>query len=284
MTDNLRDPMLGTAAPIRTRLSFEVTGGMRGAADRCMKSGCAARATAASCARPTWPREREEDSTRGRANALVKTLSAPDPRKALGDERLHEVLDLCLMCKACKSECPLGVDMAALKAETLYHYHEQHGVPLRSRAFGAIRALNRLGSATAPLSNLPGRSRAVRRAMDRLLGITPARPLPSFARHNLVRWYGRREPGMRSAPQGQVTFLADSFTTFTEPDIGQAAIELLERAGWRVRLERPAAAADGPACPRACWTRPRTTPASSPAHCTTTQTRARRLSAASPRA
>jgi Fe-S oxidoreductase len=73
--------------------------------------------------------------------------------------------------------------------------------------------------------------------MDRLLGITPARPLPSFARHNLVRWFRRRPAGMRSAPQGQVTFLADSFTTFTEPEIGQAAIELLERAGWRVRLE-----------------------------------------------
>ena len=97
----------------------------------------------------------EEHSTRGRANALVKALSEPDPHAALGDERLHEILDLCLMCKACKSECPLGVDMAALKAETLAHHHDLHGIPLRSRVFGAIRFLNRLGSATAPLSNLP---------------------------------------------------------------------------------------------------------------------------------
>jgi Fe-S oxidoreductase len=73
--------------------------------------------------------------------------------------------------------------------------------------------------------------------MDRLLGITSARPLPSFTRHNLVRWFRRRTAGMHPAPQGEVTFLADSFTTFTEPDIGQAAIELLEQAGWRVRLE-----------------------------------------------
>ena len=98
----------------------------------------------------------EEHSTRGRANALVKALSEPDPHAALADDRLHEILDLCLMCKACKSECPLGVDMAALKSETLAHHHDVHGTPLRSRVFGAIRTLNRLGSATAPLSNLPG--------------------------------------------------------------------------------------------------------------------------------
>jgi FAD/FMN-containing dehydrogenase/Fe-S oxidoreductase len=237
MTDNLRDPALGAAAPLRTRLSFEVTGGMRGAADRCMNIGlCRKSETGVMC--PSYMATRqEEDSTRGRANALVKALSGPDPREALGDERLHQVLDLCLMCKACKSECPLGVDMATLKAETLSHYHDRHGVPLRSRVFGAIRALNRLGSATAPLSNLPGHSRPLRLLMDRLMGITPARPLPSFARHNLVRWFRRRTAGMHPAPQGEVTFLADSFTTFTEPDIGQAAIELLEQAGWRVRLE-----------------------------------------------
>ena len=99
----------------------------------------------------------EEHATRGRANALVKALSEPDPRAALGDERLHEILDLCLECKACKSECPLGVDMASLKAEFLSHYQDVHGVPLRSRLFGAIRPLNRLGAATAPLSNLPAR-------------------------------------------------------------------------------------------------------------------------------
>src|SRR5256714_9904530 len=98
----------------------------------------------------------EEHSTRGRANALLYALSRPDPRAALGDDRLHGILDLCLECKACKSECPLGVDMAALKTETLAAYHDQHGVPLRSRMFGSIRALNRLGSATFPLSNLPG--------------------------------------------------------------------------------------------------------------------------------
>ncbi|MCA1217143.1 FAD-binding and (Fe-S)-binding domain-containing protein [Streptomyces sp. 8L] len=259
MTENLRDAALPPAEPIRTRLSFEVVGGMRGAADRCMNIGvCRKSATGVMC--PSYmATRREEDSTRGRANALVKALSQPDPEKALGDERLHEVLDLCLMCKACKSECPLGVDMATLKSETLSHYHETHGVPPRSRIFGSIRFLNRLGSATAPLSNLPGRIAPLRFLADRLLGIAPERPLPRFEQRNLVRWFRRHERAGRAAAlrrasqaspaserpeasqaspafQGQVTFLADSFTTYTEPDIGRAAIELLEQAGWDVRL------------------------------------------------
>jgi Fe-S oxidoreductase len=81
-------------------------------------------------------------------------MSMADPRAALGDDRLHGILDLCLECKACKSECPLGVDMAALKTEALAAYHEQHGVPVRSRLFGSIRTLNRLGSAVHPVSNM----------------------------------------------------------------------------------------------------------------------------------
>ncbi|WP_069883921.1 FAD-binding and (Fe-S)-binding domain-containing protein [Streptomyces luteocolor] len=239
MTDNLRDAALPPAGPLRTRLSFEVVGGggMRAAADRCMNIGlCRKTGSGAMC--PSYMATRkEEDSTRGRAGALVKALSAPDPRTALGDERLHEILDLCLMCKACKSECPLGVDMATLKSETLSHHHDLHGVPLRTRLFGAIRTLNRLGSATAPLSNLPGRIGPLRRLLDRLLGITPRRPLPVFVRDNLLRWSRRRAPSPYPPTQGTVTFLADSFTTFTEPGIGRAAVELLERAGWRVRLE-----------------------------------------------
>ncbi|WP_411113800.1 FAD-binding and (Fe-S)-binding domain-containing protein [Streptomyces sp. 029-5] len=242
MTDNLRDRALPPAEPLRTRLSFEVVGGMRGAADRCMNIGlCRKSGSGAMC--PSYMATRnEEDSTRGRANALVKALSEPDPRTALGDERLHEILDLCLMCKACKSECPLGVDMATLKAESLSHHHDLHGVPLRSRIFGSIRLLNRLGSVAAPLSNLPGRLRPLRRLLDRWLGIASERPLPVFVGRNLVSWFRKHARGAGAsarpaATQGTLTFLADSFTTYTEPDIGRSAIELLELAGWQVRLE-----------------------------------------------
>ena len=192
MTEHLRDAALPEPGPLRTKLDFEVVGGMRGAADRCMNIGaCRKAGTGVMC--PSYMATRlEEDSTRGRANALVKALSEPDPAAALAGDRVHEILDLCLMCKACKSECPLGVDMAALKSETLAHHHEVHGTPLRSRVFGAIRRLNRLGAATAPLSNLPGRTGVLRRAMGRRLGIAPQRPLPVFERETLPRWFARR--------------------------------------------------------------------------------------------
>ena len=236
MTDDLRDPALPPAPPLATHLDFSEHGGLRGAADRCQRIG-ACRKTGSGVMCPSYMATREEEhATRGRANALVKALSEPDPAAALGDERLHEILDLCLECKACKSECPLSVDMASMKSEFLAHYQDVHGVPLRSRLFAGIRTLNRLGAATAPLSNLPaGRGRA-RALMADKLGIARERPLPRFARETLVRWHRRRaapEPGGR----GEVVFLADSFTTFTEPAVGRAAIELLEAAGHRVRLE-----------------------------------------------
>jgi Fe-S oxidoreductase len=114
--------------------------------------------------------------------------------------------------------------MAALKSEFLSHYQDIHGVPLRSKLFGSIRRLNRLGAATAPLSNLGAR-------FAPLVGIARARPLPRFTRKTLIRTH-RQKPGTR-----EVVFLADSFTTFTEPAVGRAAIELLEAAGYSVRLE-----------------------------------------------
>ncbi|MGH2945750.1 MAG: FAD-binding and (Fe-S)-binding domain-containing protein [Solirubrobacteraceae bacterium] len=227
MTDDLRDPALPPPGPLRTRMAFD--GGMRAAADRCQRIG-ACRKTGIGIMCPSYMATREEEhATRGRANALVKALSSPDPMAALGDERLHEILDLCLECKACKSECPLSVDMATMKAEFLSHYQDVHGVPLRSRLFGSVRTSNRLGSATAPVSNLPGRVKPLRALLERAVGIDRRRPLPRFAR---VRRH-QHKPG----PRGDVVFLADCFTTYTEPAVARAAIELLEAAGYGVRLE-----------------------------------------------
>jgi Fe-S oxidoreductase len=224
LTAHIRDASLPAPRPLKTHLDFG-EGGMYAAADRCQRIG-ACRKTGIGVMCPSYMATREEEhATRGRANALVRALSEPDPHRALGDERLHEILDLCLECKACKSECPLSVDMASLKAEALAHHHELHGTPLRSRLFGAIRTLNRLGSATAPLSNLP--------APVRLLGITTRRPRPRFERETLIRWH-RRRPRRTGTP---VIFLADSFTTFTESSVPRAAIELLEAAGYDVHLE-----------------------------------------------
>lgn len=238
MTEHLREPALPKALPIATHFPFEATGGMRGAANRCARIGACRKSEGAGrtmC--PSFMATRDErHSTRGRANALVHALSSPDPRAALGDRGLHEVLDLCLECKACRTECPLSVDMAALKSEFLSHYHQHHGVPLRSRLFGHVRTLNRAGAALAPLSNWVAGARPVRALAERFGGIDSRRALPQFQRETLQRWFRRRAmtPGVKR--RGPVIFLADSFTSYTEPEIGRAAIELLELAGWDVQL------------------------------------------------
>lgn len=244
MTENLRELALPPALPLATRFEFDFEDGMRGAANRCMRIGaCRKTHGAGGTMCPSYMATREEEhSTRGRANALVHALSSPDPRAALGDQRLYEILDLCLECKACQTECPLSVDMARMKSEFLYHYQAQHGVPLRSRLFGHVRTLNRLGSRFAPLSNVPGRISALRGALERVVGIDRRRPLPQFQRETLPRWFAAHQAngtparnGKRKS-RGRVLFLADSFTSYTEPRIGQAAVELLEASGWTVEL------------------------------------------------
>jgi Fe-S oxidoreductase/FAD/FMN-containing dehydrogenase len=237
MTESLREPALPRALPLVTEFPFAWDDGMRGAANRCVRVG-ACRKTGASggtmC--PSFMATRDErHSTRGRANALVAALSSSDPRAALGDDALMEALDLCLECKACKSECPMSVDMATLKSETLHHRYAVRGVPLGARFFGNARRLNTLGARTPRLSNAVTTSSAFRSWAERKLGIDRRRPLPRFASQSLGQWYRRRSPA-GSGARGNVVFFADSFTSYTDPSIGAAAVELLELAGWRVQL------------------------------------------------
>ena len=244
MDENLRDAALPPAPRLDTWFSYGEEG-MRGEANRCVRVGACRRSPdSGGTMCPSFMATRDEEhSTRGRANALVKALSSPDPQAALGDRRLHEVLDLCLECKACRRECPMSVDMARLKSETLAWKHARDGAPLGARFFGHARELNRIGSALAPLSNWLAAPAPARALAERVLGLDRRRPLPRFRRDTLQRWFERRTPGRTlrnggsAAPsRGPVVLLADSFTSYTEPHIGRAAVELLERAGWEVRL------------------------------------------------
>ena len=151
----------------------------------------------------------EEHSTRGRANALVKALSEPDRTTALGDERLHEVLDLCLDVQGVQERMPARRRHGHAQGGDALPPPRRARSPARSRVFGSIRLLNRLGSATAPLSNLPGRIRPLRLLMDRWLGITPAsaaglRPRQPGAlvpqAREAARRHGRRQPAGHASP------------------------------------------------------------------------------------
>ena len=237
MTESLREANLPRALPLATQFQFPWSDGMRGAANRCVRVGaCRKSAASGGTMCPSFMATHDErHSTRGRANALVDALSSPDPRAALGDDALMEALDLCLECKACKSECPMSVDMATLKSEMLFHRYARKGTPLSARFFGNARRLNRVGSSVFGISNAVSRTGLARSLAERFVGIDRRRPLPKFARQSLGAWFRDRGP-TANPRRGDVVFFADSFSSYTEPEIGIAAIELLERAGWRVQL------------------------------------------------
>lgn len=222
----------------RTVLSFEADYGFAGAVEMCNGAGvCRKLEQGVMC--PSYMATRDEThSTRGRANALraaMMGLLGPD---GMTSREVYKVLDLCLSCKACKSECPSSVDMAKLKAEFLHNYYAEHGLPLRSRVFGNIAALNRLGQPFAPLANaaLKGPGKWAMTA----LGVAPERAMPLFARQPFSRWYARhtRQNGSAAQQRKPVVFFHDTFVEHNDPHIGQAAIRVLEAAGYAPILLR----------------------------------------------
>ena len=235
VTEHLR---FGTAYKTwepKTLLDFSAQGGFAAAVEMCNGVGvCRKKLEGTMC--PSYMATRDEEhSTRGRANALRAVLSGKVPAADFAGKRLYEVMDLCLECKGCKAECPSNVDMAKLKYEFLNHYHSKNGLPLRNRLFGHIATLSRLGSRLAPLSNWIAASWPSRLLMEWLAGIDRRRPLPAFASQTFTDWFDGRKPRM-DAPRGSVVLFHDTFMTYNTPEIGQAAVELLEAAGYRVEL------------------------------------------------
>jgi Fe-S oxidoreductase len=171
----------------------------------------------------------EGDSTRGRANALRAVLSGVLPAEELTGPGLYGVMDLCISCKACRAECPSGVDMARLKLEFLARYHEAHGVPLRARLFAHAGALNRLGAGwRAPLARVALGSAWARRR----LGITTERPLPTPARRSFAAWW--RRAGQPVEEGAALALLIDPFTDAIQPEVAVAAVEFFQAAGLGV--------------------------------------------------
>jgi FAD/FMN-containing dehydrogenase/Fe-S oxidoreductase len=178
----------------------------------------------------------EKDSTRGRANALRLALAGEEPLKELRSRWVYDVLDLCLMCKACKAECPSNVDLAKLKAEFLHRYYQGKPRPLGHRLMGRIHRVNRLGAPLAPLVNWLQERRLLRWLLEKVAGIDRRRSLPPLHADHFRRWFARRPPPARPAERGTVLLLDDCFTTYNEPEIGRAAVRVLEAAGHRVEL------------------------------------------------
>src|SRR5258705_9861754 len=137
----------------------------------------------------------EKHSTRGRANTLRLAMAGRLGESGLGDEGVYEVLDLCLECRACKSECPVGVDMARFKSEFLADYWRRHGTPLRARALGNIHRLSVWASRVAPLANWISSSAPARWMNEKLLDIDARRSLPAWKHETFERWLVRNKRG-----------------------------------------------------------------------------------------
>lgn len=183
----------------------------------------------------------ERHATRGRGNALRLAISGQLPGgEAWNDSDTLETLRLCLSCKACKTECPSNVDIAQYKAEYLAQSYKHTGrTPLQAIAFGHVRALNRVGSLFAPLSNLAAEFAPVRAVSNTLLRLSPKRALPSFARSLFARARTMRPAMNEALPDDapSVVLFSDCFTTYNEPAIGLASIRLLNAFGYRVVLK-----------------------------------------------
>ena len=238
MTENLRYGAAYQTAPLNTALDFSADFGIAGAIEMCNGMGACRKLDGSMC--PSFMATRDEEhSTRGRANLLRAALSGRMPDGAEGsltDPRLHQALDLCLECKACKSECESGVDMAKLKYEFLHHYHQEHGVPLRSRLFANINALNRLGSRYAPIANRLANTGLGKSLAAAFLGIAPQRQQPAFASQSFTQWFAQRPRRAHAGKYGRVALFNDTFMNYNYPEIGIAAVEVLEAAGYGVEL------------------------------------------------
>ena len=235
MTESLKiSPRYQTWQP-ETTLDFTGQGGFARAVEMCSGMGeCRKKLDGTMC--PSYMGTLDEEhSTRGRANALRAVLSGKVPKEEFTGKRLHDVMDLCLECKACKAECPSNVDMAKLKYEFLDHYHRVNGLPLRNRLFGGIERLNRIGSQFAPLSNWVVGSGLNRWLMEKLAGIDRRRPLPQFAGVTFEDWFDGRKPEGDGA-KGEVVLFHDTFNNFNTPNVAVATTRLLERLGYHVLL------------------------------------------------
>jgi FAD/FMN-containing dehydrogenase/Fe-S oxidoreductase len=178
---------------------------------------------------PTYMATGDEDkTTRARANALREFLTRPQSSGTINEEGVLQVLDLCIMCKACKSECPSNVDMAKFKAEFLQQYYDKHGTPLRSRLIAYLPQINRLGMFFRPVANWLTQSASFKKA----IGFASQRRIPALSEKTLLQWNSKYPEEGKYIHK--VYLFADEFTNYNESHIGIKAILVLNKLGYEV--------------------------------------------------
>lgn len=221
-----------------TIFNFSATGGVLRATEACTGVGeCRKSHLMGGTMCPSYMATRnEQDTTRARANLLRHVLTnAREGMNAWDSTQVRDVMDLCLSCKGCKSECPANVDVARLKAEWQQHYHDLHGVPLRSRLVAGFTRAMRLASLFPGLYNWAVTAPDLSRWIKRLAGFAVRRSLPTLHRTTLAAWHREHaNPPTLAYPHGRVHLFCDEFTNYHDTDIGIKAVQLLNRLGYEV--------------------------------------------------
>ena len=243
-TENLR---LGADyAPLQPETHFHFvddSGSFLKATERCIGLGACRKGDSGAMCPSYMATLEEEHSTRGRAHMLFEMLQGEVIDRGWQNEEVKKSLDLCLACKACKSECPANVDIATYKAEFLSHYYEDKRRPLHALAFGMIDKWAGMAS-HAPglanfLSNAPGSNHILRKA----LALAPERQIPRFASTSFQKWAGKHKvPGLKDTDRThvgpEVILWADTFNNYYRPEVSRAALEVLIHAGFKVRVSQ----------------------------------------------
>jgi len=186
----------------------------------------------------------EQHSTRGRAHMLFELLQGEVVRDGWKDEQVKQALDLCLSCKACKSECPANVDIATYKAEFLSHYYEDRRRPLRAQAFGQLDRWAALGSCAPSIANFVTHAPLLRDLVRKALDLAPEREVPRLASINFRKYV--RQEGVpvsdgkrRTSGEPEVVLWVDTFNNYFHPETSRAAVKVLRQAGFRVSVNPP---------------------------------------------
>lgn len=231
LTGNLRFGAGYVSPNPRTFFDYSEYGGMGGAVEMCSGLGvCRKKTEGTMC--PSYMATREEaHTTRGRANVLRLAMSGRLGEAGLDDKAVYDVLDLCLECRACKAECPVGVDMARFKSEFLSTYWQTYGTALHAKMLGNVRTVAEAGSRFASVMNWASATKPVRIFNESVFGIDRRRTLPTLSRRTLAHLVRGR-----NKKDADVFLFNDTFTNFYDPEIGLAAWDVLEAGGHKVAL------------------------------------------------
>lgn len=220
---------------VDTQFHWRKAGGFGSALEQCNGAGvCRKLAESGGTMCPSYHATREEkETTRGRAN-LFRQLFSGKQADAFTSDELKEALELCLSCKACKSECPANVDMAKMKAEFMNGWHEQKGITLGERFFGTPEKFYPLASLLPSFTNFVNGLPPVKWLLEKTFGIDRRRTLPAFARQTFSKWFQKHGIKNGQPGQKQVVLLVDLFTNYHEPEIAKSAYQVLQKLGYDV--------------------------------------------------